>query len=83
MLNGRAAKFAARAVMSIPDQIESIGRALTAAEVAEHLHLHKLTVYRLAQSGALPHFRIASSIRFDPKAVAAYLRAHSIGGVDG
>ncbi len=65
--------------MSIPDSIEAVGRALTAPELAKYLHLHKLTVYRLARAGKLPHYRIASSIRFCPRTVAAYLRKHEVG----
>ena len=66
--------------VSIPEQLENFNRALTAPELAERLSLHRLTIYRLAQSGRLPHFRIGSSLRFDGRAVAAYLRAHEVRG---
>ena len=65
--------------MSIPDALASIGRAITAAELADLLSLNKLTIYRLAKRGKIPSFRIANCVRFDPRAVAEYLRKHSIG----
>ena len=64
---------------SLPEQIEQIARALTAPEVAKYLNVDKLTIYRLAKAGVIPSFRIASSVRFDPKSVAKYLRSHEVG----
>lgn len=58
--------------------IASAKRALTVAEVAALLHIHKLTVYRLATAGTIPHFRIGSCIRFDPTTLAEYLRQHEV-----
>jgi excisionase family DNA binding protein len=66
--------------VSIPEQLENFNRALTAPELAQRLNLHRLTIYRLAQSGKIPHFRIGSSLRFDGRAVASYLREHEVRG---
>ncbi len=48
--------------------------ALTAEEVAELLGTSSVQIYRLARRGSLPSFRIASSVRFDPRKVAEFLR---------
>ena len=61
--------------MSIADSIEQLDHALTASELARILKVHKLTIYRQAHSGTLPCFRIGTAVRFDPRAVAAWLRA--------
>jgi len=61
----------------LADEIEAYGRALTAQEVARLLKLHTHSVYRLAINGTLPHFRIGSSVRFDCRALARFLREQS------
>jgi excisionase family DNA binding protein len=58
----------------IADSIEQIDHALTANELARILNVHKLTIYRQAQAGTLPCFRVGTALRFDPRAVAAWLR---------
>ena len=63
---------------TIPEQVESFGRALTAADLSKILSVNKLTIYRLAQAGRLPHFRIASVLRFDPRTTANFLRNHEV-----
>ena len=59
---------------TLADAIERSDHALTASELAKFLSVHKLTIYRLAQQGRIPAFRIASAIRFDPRLIAAWLR---------
>lgn len=60
--------------MSIADSIEQLDHAISAPELARLLGVHKLTIYRQAQAGALPCFRIGSAVRFEPRVVAAWLR---------
>ena len=60
--------------MQIADQIEKTGHALTAEDLAKLLCVSKLTVYKLAKAGRIPAFRIATCLRFDPRAVANWLR---------
>jgi excisionase family DNA binding protein len=72
--------------MSLVQRLAGMGRALDATQLARLLGVHKLTVYRLVERGALPHFRIASCIRFDPSVVAEWLQQHEIarhGGAHG
>ena len=60
--------------MSITETIEQFDHALTAPELARLLSVHRLTIYRAARSGALKSFSIGTCIRFEPRAVAAWLR---------
>lgn len=59
---------------SLPDQIERITHALTAAELAQWLGVSPISIYKLAKANRLPCFRIGSCVRFDPRAVANWLR---------
>jgi excisionase family DNA binding protein len=61
-------------VSSLPDQIERIHHALTAAELAQWLAVSRITVFKLAKAGRIPCFRIGTCVRFDPRAVATWLR---------
>jgi excisionase family DNA binding protein len=38
---------------------------MTAAEVAQYLHVHRGTIYELAGNGQIPFFRIGCDYRFD------------------
>ena len=62
------------ATSSLPDRIEHYGHALTAAELAELLAVSRVTVFKLAKRGRIPSFRIGTCVRFDPRAVANWLR---------
>ena len=61
--------------MSLADQVEKIGRALTAKELAELLSVSKVTIFKHAAAGRIPSFRIGTCVRFDPQAIANWLRA--------
>lgn len=61
--------------MSIAEQIENIGRALTAEDLAALLSVSKITIYKLAAAGMIPSFKIGTLVRFDPKAIAAWVRS--------
>jgi excisionase family DNA binding protein len=60
--------------VSIAEQVEQFDHALTAGDLARLLNVHKLTIYRMANAGTLPCFRINSAVRFEPRAVARALR---------
>jgi excisionase family DNA binding protein len=49
------------------------GQLLKVAEVAKKLGVCSATVYRLCESGALPHVRVVNSIRVRPRDLAEYL----------
>jgi excisionase family DNA binding protein len=61
-------------ISSLPEQIERIPHALTAAELAQWLAVSRITVFKLAKAGRIPSFRIGTCVRFDPRAVATWLR---------
>jgi len=60
--------------VTIAERIFTAGHALTANELADILNVSRAFLYRLAADGKLPSFRLGSAIRFDPAAVAAWLR---------
>jgi excisionase family DNA binding protein len=62
------------ATSSLPDRIEQFCHALTAVELAELLAVSRITVFKLAKAGRIPCFRIGTCVRFDPRAVANWLR---------
>lgn len=59
---------------TLADRIERIGRALTAKELADMLSVSKITIFKHAKAGRIPSFRIGTCVRFDPRAVANWLR---------
>jgi excisionase family DNA binding protein len=59
---------------SLPDRIEQFGHALTAAELAELLAVSRITVFKQAAAGRIPCFHVGTCVRFDPRAVANWLR---------
>jgi excisionase family DNA binding protein len=62
-------------MMSLADQIEKIGRALTAEELSKLLSVSRVTIFKQAATGRIPSFRVGTCVRFDPKAVANWLRS--------
>ncbi len=46
---------------------------LTVGQVAELLHLHPMTVYRLAKEGKLPGFKVGGRWRFDRGAMEIWM----------
>jgi excisionase family DNA binding protein len=58
----------------LADRIEKVGHALTARDLAELLNVSRITIFKRALSGNSPSFRIGTSVRFDPRAIATWLR---------
>jgi len=63
--------------MSIIEELESLGRAITVAELGRYIHLGRTAIYDLVRGGRIPYFRIGYSVRFDPLQIAEWLRRHS------
>ena len=61
----------------LADLIDSKTRALLVSEVATLLHVSGRQIYKLAAENRIPHLRIAGCIRFDPAALAIWLREKS------
>ena len=50
-------------------------RLLTVAEVADHMRVSNMTVYRLIKAGTLPAIRVGKNYRIRASDVTAYLDA--------
>ena len=50
-------------------------RLLTVAEVADHMRVSNMTVYRLIKSGQLPAIRVGKNFRIRGRDLEAYLDA--------
>jgi excisionase family DNA binding protein len=60
--------------VSLAEQIEKMGRALTADDLSELLSVSKVQIYKMASARTIPSFRVGLCLRFDPHSVAAWLR---------
>jgi len=63
-LNGRET---ATKLVSVPRSL------LTVRDVAEHLSVSRATIYKLVDSGELPHLRVLNSIRVRQADLGAYI----------
>ena len=61
-------------VSVLVENLEQCQRALRVSEVADLFQVSPMTIYRAAKEGNLPSFKVGSSLRFDPKAVIAWLK---------
>ncbi len=56
------------------DRVENTkSRVLTVRELADHLHVHASTVYRLLKNRQLPGFRVGTDWRFSVQAINQWL----------
>lgn len=56
-------------------------RLYTVAEIAEHMRVSNMTVYRLIKSGAMPAVRVGKSYRIRQRDLEAYFDASLTGTV--
>jgi predicted DNA-binding transcriptional regulator AlpA len=61
----------------LPTQIECLKKALTVPQLADFVQLSRKQVYALTARRAIPSYRIAGSIRFDPRLIAKWLRSQA------
>ena len=52
---------------------------LDVREVVTLLGVHQQTIYEWAWAGKIPHIRVGARIKFDPRALAAWIEAASLG----
>jgi len=62
---------------SLADFIGQLRNLLTAIQLGEYLSVSPKTVFQWSKQGRVPVIRMGSALRFDPKAIAAWLRARS------
>jgi excisionase family DNA binding protein len=55
--------------------LDTLDRFVNPEEVAQLVGCHRLTIYRNVKAGRLKCLYVGASIRFEPKAVAEWLRA--------
>jgi excisionase family DNA binding protein len=60
---------------SLAVELERMPHALRASELAKILSTSKMTIYRRVEQGTIPYFRDGRLIRFDPQAVADWIRS--------
>jgi excisionase family DNA binding protein len=56
------------------DRIAKSGRAIAATGLAAMLAVSRIVIYKLAKNNRIPSFRVGTCVRFDPWAVATWLR---------
>jgi excisionase family DNA binding protein len=64
--------------VALIDLIETRKTALTVLEVADILSVSKRLVYQLVSVGEMPHFKVGSAVRFEPQALALWLRERMV-----
>lgn len=52
--------------------------ALTVKDLADILSLSQREIYKLAATNQIPHFKIGSSVRFDPTTVLVWLEEKTL-----
>jgi excisionase family DNA binding protein len=62
--------------------LANVNHLLDVNDVAELLSMRRDTIYRYCKEGFLPHLKIGTNLRFDPKTLAAWVQVHqfSAGG---
>jgi excisionase family DNA binding protein len=60
--------------LTLAEHIKRIEGAMTAEKLAKLLGVSKITIFKQAKAGRIPSFRIGTCVRFDPRAVANWLR---------
>jgi len=63
-------------ISSLSDSKGTARVKLTLPNLAQLLQLSKSKVYKLVERGEIPHYRIGSSIRFDPDEIRVWLERH-------
>ena len=57
------------------DEVAGYGDiALTVADVAKLLTVSERHIYKLVQTGEIPHFKVGSAVRFDPELISKWLK---------
>lgn len=59
-------------------KIEQLQGLLTAPQLVPLLGMSRTTIYQYVADGRIPYIRIGTMIRFDPHAIAAWLREHAV-----
>lgn len=74
---GRKATEDGTKKMTTADKIEAIDHPLKAPDLACLLNFPLQRIYKMARDCQIPSFRFGTAVRFDPQAVADWLRKKS------
>ena len=66
--------------MTLAEQLEARTTALTVGEVATILNVSERQIYKLAALNELPCLRVGGAVRFEPSAIADWIRRSSAPG---
>ena len=61
---------------------EAGNEILTTSMIADYLHCHLTTVYRLVRAGRIPHFKLGGDLRFQKEAIAKWIEKGGGGKTD-
>ncbi len=62
----------------IAARIDAMHHALVVKDLAPILRVSSTKLYNMAREGRIPSYRLGGSVRFDPHAVAVWLRSRAI-----
>ena len=63
-------------LLSLVDRLKTFDHAMTPDDLAALLNVSRLTIIRKAKKGIIPSFRVGTCVRFDPRAIAFWLKNH-------
>ena len=63
-----------------PDKPAPHPSVMTVMELSEYLRVHRTTIYRLLETGKIPHFRIGSDYRFQRDAIDEWCQTGGYAG---
>ena len=63
---------------NLASQMERLPGLLTVRQLVPLIGVSRTTVYEYVAAGRIPYIRIGSMIRFDPHAIAEWLRTHTL-----
>jgi len=63
----------ARIRAMMPGDNAILSHVMTLAEIADHLKVHRNTIYRIAHEGKIPAFKIGTNWRFDRDAIGKWM----------
>jgi excisionase family DNA binding protein len=64
---------------TLVDELAARKTMMTIQDVVELLGVHQQTVYEWVWVGKIPSIRVGSRIKFDPRALGAWLREGQLG----
>ncbi len=64
--------------MLLTETLQDRHSAITVPELAAMLSLSRRQLYKMAAANRIPHFKIGSSVRFDPDAIRVWLEGKTL-----